>query len=764
VSFAQRKPDIVEALVAHGVGEGDAKIPYAFCYPTAPPASAQSGEYEWIEDLAGWPSASKDRMRPAEIELEIGDRDFELRHRDRIADLFQTTDDSIALRLTSRMDSSQTTLGASIPPALDQTVIHFARGESVYVSDASSDAVERAVRGTEAMAHPQGAVLHTDIPYWNGRTCEIVSWTRGTGFRTEWRGFFPSQEIGTSPDATTIRIKARGQLMAFLKSQLPKTEKRNLVVQTDTDMPDDNPGSLGYIRIQSQPLFFAKSDLRKHGTDITDSRGWVDGEGRVWAEADARTDEPAGASKKWPSAAEDPELEGTSGLPRLPLHEVALWGTFFDPDDPATESLGLTTNDALGSHCTAPLVTILRSVLGTAETTKTGASSLPTYDYLLGSHAMQAQQILRDTDVSAVEDFAADWPEFEVDHCMVGHTEETVADLARRTLRPFGLQLGVDESGRLIVFKEELPAINDDVQALEAHQPEQPRLQQTLGGLSVAEHKIEYGGPTDADAWPTQTIAAKTRHAPSAQQRFVDREQSSIDANVLAQNDENQAFLQGRAIERVATADANMMTIRVPWSDGPFGLGDAIKIVSLGVADDPIYREDAGEREPVTPSNPLFAEVLGKKEVPSGASYELDVLYREQLVQLRAHGGWITDSNEKGDDDTITLHPDPQWSNDVSSDAALFEVGDDIAIYDRHFARQGGPFEVASIDTGARTLTISGTFGLGNLTEHVARVADYQSFDNSARESSEGAADPWTYLADDAGTIGASNDPAHKWG
>ena len=92
--------DICEALVIHGVGPVADPDPFAFCYPAAPPASEQ-GSYVWREWLAGWASRSSDKIHTTDVEIEVGDRSFEFRNLDQVAELFSQIDRSILWQLDS---------------------------------------------------------------------------------------------------------------------------------------------------------------------------------------------------------------------------------------------------------------------------------------------------------------------------------------------------------------------------------------------------------------------------------------------------------------------------------------------------------------------------------------------------------------------------------------------------------------------------------------------------------------------------------------
>lgn len=768
--FARRAPDIVEGLVIHGVGPevttDEDPVPFAFCHPAKPPKGAR-GNFRWLEELSDFADRSRDAINPVAVETEVGDYDFLLRNSDRVAELFRSADRSVEWRLESDWSKTSTTIPLTgVPSQYVGEVHHLDRGESIqFLQSGDNPSVVRGARGTEPLPHPERATGYREIPYWHGRTCEVVYWIRGRGGPEPWwYGFLPMQDVGTDATSTVVELGARGQLVAFLESKIPNLKGRFPAVKwgMSTGMPKD-PGRHGsgdgskYLWCKNYRDRPKKTGLA--GRSVADQI-FLDGEGRIWPMAAVRDDAPQGAAKRHPESSKPID----SDTYEIELQQILVFGDYFDiPSDSNNPRFGLASGKPLEGHAIAPIVSLLRSYQGFRTTKNTGSgSTFPTYDLFAEPLAKQAHQIFRDQDVTEAESFGASWPEFTVDHFLVGHTEETMADFIRRALRPFGIAMGVAADGRLNFFFETLPRVDGERQQVQAHHPEEPKIDQTFGGLGVREHTIEYGRPTDADGWRGSSIKARVRNGPTGAETFVDRPTDAIDANCLAPTRENIDFLKSRAVERVATAELDAMVIRVPLSDGPFGLGDKIEITSLGTSDNVIVRERS--RADVTPGSPLFAEIIGKLPVPGEAAIELEVLYRENLVRLRAHGGWIVNNNSGGDDDTITLHPDPQWGNDIANDVELFQVGDQITIYTRAFQRQGGPYEVAATDVTNRTITISGTFGLGDLYHNVVRVADYDDFSNTNRENKFGSDNPWTYMGDSNETVGASDDPGHTWG
>lgn len=611
----------------------------------------------------------------------------------------------------------------------------YSAGDVVYIGDEAIllgaivgsffTSCTRGMWGTEAAAHDAGSLVFGASPYWYRRVVRLIEHETTTGAEAVlWQGFVEN-------------VRARGpQLEVECVSMLQAQSRQRINSRAVNHARYTGEGSARIWR--ADPAYrVRRQPVTARGTYV---EHYQIGDGTIMAVDQLVNVYPnpirpylvvLGVNSD-PEQLPDELFDGADIWPLLVVDR--------DLDGTIADAISSTADLASPYHPLAIALALLMS---------TGTGDNGTYDVLGESWGMGMDYV----DVTAFTDEITARPDLAVDRLVLGWDGEEVAGLrvvTDKLLRPFGYSLTVASDGSLGLCRLRLPSLLDRAEAvgntLTVYPDQQPEedLQLPSRGRRLV---VRVGGEPFGEA---RELVIQLTDRSLRPGRLQDAPELKLDLSVI----KPERLISGEVLTTFASTligglalaldSAPMLRVRTPsWRFA--GLAD-MAVGKLAAVDG----LDSANAWWVNPDGTLTALdasdvsgvglVVGLSQPTFEAWMTVDLLMIggrvPDYIHLRAPSAkvdsWVPN--------TLTI----QAAVYSADDAATFEVGDELSLWDEDGARTSTATPQITGIAGT-ALTLSGGFGTGTPTNgDIIRISRSTLFDNTAHIS--GVKRPFAYM------------------
>jgi hypothetical protein len=641
-----------------------------------------SSSFEWVEALVSLPQGVSTEVNPFTGEWSTSAFTVEIEASDRLAQLFLSDQRRTSIALATALNDTNTsvslvneTLAGQLVWIDDECILlGIHAGLGIY------GGCTRAYWGTRAVAHKQGSLAFTRVPYWETRQVRLIEQDVDSGAETiRWRGLVRA----IAQDRGAIIIQCEEYLAALARAEVNRA-------------PRDLAQGLGL----SWQVFSVSTTLRGGPIAGYTSAVVTDAGSPVFLEADgyiAQTTTPilAGAASPqlttWlygrrPEASDGDAYEG--GLWEVLVVPEQLAGVEdYPPAHPLTAALALLTSTGTGRN--GPF-----DILGASWGLGIDVVDLPSWE----------EEMLRS-------------PHLSVDHLVLGAGGASVNVLSvvqDTLLRPFGYFLAITTTGLLSLARLRLPTVADATAAaagvVNAY-PDGPLVLDRGLGQQAQEIVATVGGtPGTGDG---RELTLKQADTLTRRQQLGDIRRHRYDLQILSPR---RISNSRRSTGAVVSALASLLSLGLDTSPRlkvriadhnitgalPPDMGAWLSLASLGPLQDAWLVNAQGERVSDVTGPEWIGMVIGRAWDLERHTYELTLLllaYRTGAYTRERAPSAVVSSWDLG---TLTLTVEPNTFGGDPSDPETFTVGDQVRIS----GRDGTPIDPGEVRT---VVAVTGT-------------------------------------------------------
>lgn len=223
-------------------------------------------------------------------------------------------------------------------------------------------------------------------------------------------------------------------------------------------------------------------------------------------------------------------------------------------------------------------------------------------------------------------------------------------------------------------------------------------------------------------------------------------------------------YLQAELIARIIRSSQGRPTLGVKIADASVEVGDWVQINSLPVSPPAWVVDRSGDQVEVTQSNPLIGWVTGQRPT-RGRAQKIEILiFFQDPVKKRCPTMLVTGTANSTTRLYCSSNPEfgsyDRSTGSATPDNESFEVGQEVSIFDFDLAvADGTAFEILDIgsDGTGPYLDLDGAPSI-DPTGRLVRLTNFDDY------TPPGDGLEHVYIADDAHTLGADDQPGHLYG